>query len=312
MKAFEDTAFSMKPNEISGVVKTEYGFHILQVIEKQTAHLQPFEEVRTQLAEEQKKQMVFDRMQTTADQARAALMKDPGTAEKAAAALGLEFIRADKIGAGEPLPQIGSSPELQDALSSLRKGEVTPVVQIGPTRLAVAVITDIQPSRQAEFAEVEGQIRQRLEGDKLRQLVVQRAKDLIEKTRSLNGDLAKAAQSMGLAAKTPPEFARDGAVEGLGSAGYVIEAFRAPAGTVLGPAAYNDQQVVYKLVSRNAADESELAATRDSLVEQLRSVKGRSRLELFEDNLKQRLVQEGKVKIHQDVINRMVASFTGS
>ena len=139
VKAFEDTAFSLKPNEISGVITTEYGFHILQVLEKQEAHLQPFDEVKGQLAAEMKKQLVFDKMQNLSDQARAALAKEPAAAERIASQLGVQYIKADKVGAGQPLPQIGPSPELQDALSSLRAGEVTPVVQVAPTKLAVAV-----------------------------------------------------------------------------------------------------------------------------------------------------------------------------
>ena len=125
------------------------------MLEKQDAHVQPFEEVKAQLAEARKKQMVFDRMQAVSDQARAALNKDPGSAAKVAGELNLQLVRAEKVGAGDPIPEIGASPELQDAVSSLRKGEVSPVVQIAPTKLAVAVVTEVFPARQAELSEVE-------------------------------------------------------------------------------------------------------------------------------------------------------------
>ena len=46
---FDSTAFSLKPGEVSGLVKTVYGIHIIKVEEKQVAHLQSFDEVKIPL-----------------------------------------------------------------------------------------------------------------------------------------------------------------------------------------------------------------------------------------------------------------------
>ncbi len=312
VKAFEDAAFSLKPKELSGIVTTEYGFHILQVLEKQDAHVQPFEEVKAQLAETAKKQMVFDRIQTVTDQARAALNKDPGSAAKVANDLGLQYVRADKIGAGENIPEVGASAEFQDAVSPLRKGEVSPIVQIAPTKLAVAVVTDVFPARQAELAEVEPQIRERLISEKLNQLVAQRAKEMADKAKSQGGDLRKTAQSMGLEFKAPPEFTRDGAIEGLGSAGYLYDAFKANVGDVIGPVDINGQQVIYRVAAKVPASEAELAAQRDSLTQEIKNTKARDRVEIFEESVRSQLEKSGKIKIHQDVINRLVSDYRGA
>ena len=51
VKKFETSAFSLQPNQISDIVTTQYGFHILQVLEKQNAHLQTIDEVKGQIAE---------------------------------------------------------------------------------------------------------------------------------------------------------------------------------------------------------------------------------------------------------------------
>src|ERR1035441_1416756 len=57
---FDSMAFSLKPGEVSGLVKTVYGIHILKVEEKETAHLQTFEEVRKSIEVEIMKQRVAD------------------------------------------------------------------------------------------------------------------------------------------------------------------------------------------------------------------------------------------------------------
>jgi peptidyl-prolyl cis-trans isomerase D len=65
VKPFEEASFKLKPNEISDLVKTDYGFHIIQVQQREDARLKPFDEVKAELATGLKKQMVFDRMQAS-------------------------------------------------------------------------------------------------------------------------------------------------------------------------------------------------------------------------------------------------------
>jgi len=52
-----------------------------------------------------------------------------------------------------------------------------------------------------------------------------------------------------------------------------------------------------------------LAADRVTLRDQIKSEKAKQRDQLFEAGVKARLIQEGKIKIHQDVINRLIAGY---
>src|SRR5207249_4686950 len=60
---FEKFVFSAKPKEISNLVTTEYGYHIIQALEKEPARVKPFEEAKAGIEEQLKKQGVNDKMQ---------------------------------------------------------------------------------------------------------------------------------------------------------------------------------------------------------------------------------------------------------
>ncbi len=59
------------------------------------------------------------------------------------------------------------------------------------------------------------------------------------------------------------------------------------------------------------ADMSQFEAQRAGLRDELKSKKARERAELFEAGLREQLIKEGKVKIYQDVVNRLVATYRG-
>jgi hypothetical protein len=120
------------------------------------------------------------------------------------------------------------------------------------------------------------------------------------------------AQALGIEWKAPAEFGRSGAAEGLGAASYLEEAFTRSEGDVFGPVQVNNQQYVCKVVAKIPADMTLFAAQRDELVQQVKGNRSRERLELFEEGVKNRLIQDKKVKIHQDVINRIVSGYRGA
>src|SRR5262249_616616 len=95
---FEQALFNLKPNEISGVVKTQYGFHIIQSLEKQEAHVKTLDEVKPELLAELKNQMGQNQVQAGLDNVAAALKKTPQQVEQVAAQYNLSVVNVDKAG----------------------------------------------------------------------------------------------------------------------------------------------------------------------------------------------------------------------
>jgi peptidyl-prolyl cis-trans isomerase D len=308
---FERTAFSLKPKELSGIVETTYGYHILQAMERQEARVQPFEEVKGQLVNEVRSNALAEAVQRKADEVRAAIAKNPKNAQQIAQQNGVFYANVDKAAPGEPLPLIGASPEVDTALNAMRPGDASPLLTLPNNRYAVVTMNALEPGRDAQLSEVESRVRDRVADQKATQLAEQKAKEAGEQLKTSPEQFEKMAKTLGLDVSNPPQFGHNEAVEGLGSSAYVEEAFKKPVGAVLGPINVLGRQVIYKVVAKTEPDPSRLAAEKDSILLDLKQKRAVERRDLFYDSVLTKLIQEGKVKIHRDVIQRLVTASRG-
>lgn len=306
---FEKAAFSLQPGELSGLVETEYGFHILQVEEKQAAHAQSFDEAKPQLLNEAKKQVAADNLKKAIDAARAEVLKTPAQAEAIAKKYNLRFFKLDQMTTTTALPEVNAQPQLTNAIFAAQKGATTDVVSMDAQgKAAFATVTGVQPARNGEYAEVQNDVAQRYisaEGDRLAQEAAKRAAERARKGENLE----TIAKSYGLTVKSAPPFTIDGAAEGLGAASQLTAAFDANLGGVVGPVQAQTGQAVCKVSQKISADMTQFAANKSATVQSLEQQRLQIQQPLFRDSVVTDLKRRGKIKMNEATISRLVGSF---
>ncbi len=305
---FEKFAFSAKPNEISDLVTTEYGYHIIQVEEKQPARVKPFEEVKDSIAEQLKKQGVNDKMQTIVDQARAALAKNPGSAADVAKQFGLELITVKDAKIGEPIPSLGPAPEIGAALSTMKPNDVSDSLLIAGNKIAVAVLTQRTPQMAAEFGDVEAQVRDRFITSDSISLANQAALKAAAQMQA-GTDLETIAKTFKMELVKSADFTANDSIEGLGNAVVLPDAFTKPVGSLNGPQSIQGRNIIYKILDRSTPNPKIYSNERDSALQELKQGKARIMYGLFQDSLLEQVRLDGKLKIHQAAIQQLAASY---
>ena len=306
---FEKTAFGLKPGELSGVVETEYGYHIIQLEDKQAAHTQSFDEVKPQLLAEAQKQAAGELLKKAVDAARAEIAKNPAQAETIAKKYNLRFFPAHNLARGDALPDVNSAPDLTTALFSAAKGATTDVVEIqSGAKQAFGVVTNIISARNAEYADVEKDVIQKYTDAQSAELA-QKAATAAAVDAKKGKSLEAIAKEYGLTVKTAAPFNMNGAAEGIGAASTLSAAFKADVGDIVGPIAAQTGQFVCQVSQKIPADMTQYAQNKGSVVQEITQQRMSIQQPLFRQSVVDELKRRKKIKMNDAALSRLLSSY---
>lgn len=293
---FEKTAFSLAPGQISDLVKTQYGFHIIKVIEKETAHTKPFEEVKESLRAPLLLSEADKQASDTADKLSSAIRQSSKISlDELAQQYHLAVSETRPVSAVDPLLELGNSQDVKDSIFRLRPGELSLPIRTD-RGYVVLLLKESLPAHQGSLAEVREKVLADLKKEKSTELAKSKAEELVKRVKS-GEKFDAAAKALGLEPKTSDSTARSGSISGAASGKQLSAAFGLKTGDVGVPLSLGQNWFVYRVAEKTEANPAEFEAQKKQLTQEVLQSKRNLAFEAFQTALGDRLKQEGKLKL---------------
>jgi peptidyl-prolyl cis-trans isomerase D len=293
---FEKTAFSLAPGQISDLVKTQYGFHIIKVLEKETAHTKPLEQVKDSIRAPLLLNLADKQASDTADQLSAAIHRSNKVSlDDLAKQYHLTLGETRPVSATDPLLELGNSQDVKDAIFRLREGELSLPIRTDRGYVVLA-LKGVQPAHQGALEEVRDRVITDLKHEQSIALAKSKADDLVRRVKA-GEKFDAAAKVLGLEPKTSDSFARDGSIPGAASGKQLGAAFNLKQGDVGAPLNLGQNWFVCRIAEKVEPNPANFEAQKKQLTDEVLQSKRDLAYKAFQLALNDRLKQEGKLKL---------------
>ena len=274
---FDKAIFTQKIGEID-IVKSNFGYHIVQVEERQSAHTQPLSEVQANIVATLTREGGAQAETRFAQQLTAEAGKNG--LEKTAAAHHLELVTSQPVGHDGVIPALPDSSQLLTKAFQAKQGDPP---QAAPTGEGYAIfqVTGVVAAHAPAFADWKTHVLDDYRDEQLPALLSQKTKDLADKAKAMN-DLAKAAKAVGATVKTSDLVGQSGQVPDFGEVGQVApQLFEMSVGSFSGPINAGRTGVVVKILDKQEPTADEIATNFDRTRDAIRREKQDEAFQVF-------------------------------
>ena len=293
---YEKAAFSLPVGSISDLVRTQIGIYIIKVLEKETAHTKPFEEVKESLRMPLLLSQADKLASDTSDQLSAAIRQSNKISlDDLAKQHHLVVGETRLISATDPLLELANSQDAKNAIFLLRIGELNPPVRTDRGYVVLSV-KSIQPAHQGSLEETRDRVIADLKREKSAEMAKSKAEELARRVKA-GEKFDAAARALGLEPKTSDPIAHDGSIPGAASGKQVAVAFHLKTGDVPAPLSLGQSWLVYRVAEKTESNPADFDKQKKQLTEELLQSKRGLAFEAFRTSLDTRLKQEGKLKL---------------
>jgi len=296
---FEKAIFTLPIGQVSDLVQTKVGFHIIKVLERETAHTKPFDEVKDSIRTPLLLQKVDQQAASLADKMSSAIRQsNKTTLDDLAREYHLTVAETHPVAANEPVLELGNSQDVKDEIVRLQAGELSLPLQTDRGYVVLS-LKQILPSHPGTLEEVRDKIISELKQQKSEQLAQTKVEELIKRVKG-GEKFASAAKALGLDPKTSDAFARNGSVTDLGSGKLLSAAFSLKPGDVGGPLHAGSSWAAYQVVEKTEPNPADFESQKKTITDTLLQSKRSMAFEAFRTALEDRLKQEGRLKLMPD------------
>ncbi len=293
---YEKAAFSLPVGSISDLVRTQIGIYIIKVLEKETAHTKPFDEMKESLRMPLLLSQADKLASDTSDQLSAAIRQSNKISlDDLAKQHHLVVGETRLISATDPLLELANSQDAKNAIFLLRIGELNPPVRTDRGYVVLSV-KSIQPAHQGSLEETRDRVIADLKREKSAEMAKSKAEELARRVKA-GEKFDAAARALGLEPKTSDPIAHDGSIPGAASGKQVAVAFHLKTGDVPAPLSLGQSWLVYRVAEKTESNPADFDKQKKQLTEELLQSKRSLAFEAFRSSLDTRLKQEGKLKL---------------